>query len=132
MEPWFAALARPTAAVPSAVAHNNALAWRISRAGAVWERASPPAQPAAHPSSPKPQLGDESTPDLESDPADLDWEHPIARVQFGHALLERVFFARGIAQDRDRAAISARSIDLPPNRPVRCRQLDHPACVHSH
>ena len=33
MEPWFAALARPTAAVPSAAAHNNALAWRTSRAG---------------------------------------------------------------------------------------------------
>jgi hypothetical protein len=30
MEPWFAALARPTAAVPSAAAHNNALAWRTS------------------------------------------------------------------------------------------------------
>ena len=41
MEPWFAALARPTAAVPSAAAHNNALAWRTSRAGAVCERASP-------------------------------------------------------------------------------------------
>ncbi len=35
MEPWFAALARPTAAVPSAAANNNALAWRTSRAGAV-------------------------------------------------------------------------------------------------
>src|SRR2546429_5217445 len=32
MEPCFAALARPTAAVPSAAAHNNALAWRTSRA----------------------------------------------------------------------------------------------------
>ena len=41
MEPWFAALARPTAAVPSAAAHNNALAWRTSRAGAVCERPSP-------------------------------------------------------------------------------------------
>ncbi len=38
MEPWFAALARPTAAVPSAAAHNNALAWRTSRAGAACER----------------------------------------------------------------------------------------------
>ena len=27
-EPWFAALERPTGAVPSAAAHNNALAWR--------------------------------------------------------------------------------------------------------
>ena len=30
MEPWFAALARRTAAVPSAAAHNNSLAWRTS------------------------------------------------------------------------------------------------------
>ncbi len=55
MEPWFAALARPTAAVPSAAAHNNALAWRTSRAGACANEQAPPAQPAAHPSSPKPQ-----------------------------------------------------------------------------
>jgi hypothetical protein len=40
MESWFAVLERPTAAVPSAAAHNNALAWRTSRAGAVCERAS--------------------------------------------------------------------------------------------
>jgi hypothetical protein len=44
MEPWFAALARPTAAVPSAAAHNNALAWRTSRAAAACERASKPLQ----------------------------------------------------------------------------------------
>ena len=31
MEPWFATLARPNAAVPSAAAHNNALAWRTTR-----------------------------------------------------------------------------------------------------
>jgi hypothetical protein len=53
MEPWFAALARPTAAVPSAAVHNNALAWRTSLAGAVANEQVPPAQPAAHPSSPK-------------------------------------------------------------------------------
>jgi hypothetical protein len=41
MEPWFAVLARPTAEVPSAAAHNDALAWRICRAGAVCERAAP-------------------------------------------------------------------------------------------
>ena len=40
MEPWFAALARPTAAVPPAAAHNNAWAWLTSGAGAVCERAS--------------------------------------------------------------------------------------------
>jgi len=33
MEPWFAALALPTAAVPSAAAHNDALAWRKLRHG---------------------------------------------------------------------------------------------------
>ena len=55
MEPWFAALARPTAAVPSAAAHNTALAWAPPEPARCANEQAAPAQPAVHPSSPKPQ-----------------------------------------------------------------------------
>jgi hypothetical protein len=43
----------------------------------------------------------ESTPDLESDRADLDGEHPVAPVQDADAVLKCLFGFSGGAQDRD-------------------------------
>ncbi len=47
MEPWFAALARPTAPVPTAAAHRNASVWHTSQAGAVCEPSKPRVPAAA-------------------------------------------------------------------------------------
>jgi len=55
MEPWFAALARPTAAVPSAAATTTPWPGAPPEPARCANEQGPPARPAAHPSSPKPQ-----------------------------------------------------------------------------
>jgi hypothetical protein len=52
-------------------------------------------------------------------------------VEARYVILERVFGLWAGVQDRDRATIAAGAIDLPPNRPVRCRDLDHASRVHA-
>src|SRR2546426_7210375 len=83
MEPWFAALAHPTAAVPSAAAHNNALAWRTSRAGAVCERASPSSSTRCPPVISK-------APAAATIPPTLTTDHYLSDAPLGHEHCEQL------------------------------------------
>ncbi len=73
--------------------------------------------------------GLEGSLDFEADFADLDREHLVAHIQFGDVCLERPFRLPGGAQDRDRAAIAPRTVDLPSERCLHGGYLDHPLCV---
>src|SRR5450759_3394560 len=75
------------------------------------------------------QLG--ATSDLEPG-ADLDGEHPIARVQLREAMLEYPLRFLGSAQNRYRPAISPGPIDLPPDRSEGRCDINYPPGVHSH
>ena len=68
---------------------------------------------------------------LEPVRADLNREDLIASVERGDPAVERRFGFPRCVQDRYRAAVSARPVDLPPDRPLGRGEVDDPRSVRA-